>query len=192
MFLIVGLGNPGSEYEGTRHNAGFMVARHFLRTRELGRTRRRYHGRWSEGTVRRRAVAVLLPLTYMNLSGQAVATAASRKHIPPEKMIVIHDDMDFPFGTVRARSGGGLGGHKGLESIAAALASTDFNRVRVGIGRPEDPSADPKDWVLSRLDVSEAELMPVLDTACDCAEAIVTEGIEAAMNRFNQREQEEE
>lgn len=187
MHLIVGLGNPGSEYEGTRHNAGFMAADRFRVTRELGRTRRRYQGRWCEGRVCGRDVALLMPHTYMNNSGEAVRAAAVRKHISPEEIIVIHDDMDFPFGTVRVRAGGGTGGHKGLESIAALLGTTGFARVRIGIGRPENPFIAARDWVLSDMGVSGDELAAVLDTAADCVEAIIIDGMEAAMTRFNRR-----
>ena len=192
MFLIVGLGNPGSEYRGTRHNAGFMAAERFIARHDLGRTRRRYQGRWCEGRAAGHPVAVLMPQTFMNNSGASVREASERKHISFEDIIVIHDDMDFPFGTVRARSGGGSGGHKGLESIAARLGSGDFNRVRIGIGRPENPEVEASDWVLSPLEVADDHLTRVLDTAADCVETFIRDGIEAAMNRFNRKEAEED
>ena len=189
MFLIVGLGNPGDEYRDSRHNAGFMAAARFTDAHGLGRLRSRYGGRWCEGSVRGREVAILLPQTFMNNSGEAVAKAASRKHIDPDEIIVVHDDMDFPFGTVRLRQAGGAGGHRGLESVIAALGTDDFNRVRIGIGRPEDPEVDPRDWVLEPFDVSAGALEPVLECASDGIEAIVASGIEAAMNRFNRRDE---
>lgn len=188
--LVVGLGNPGPEYDCTRHNAGFMVASRFMKRHEMGRPRSRYSGRWCEATVLGLNVAVLLPLTYMNRSGEAVALAAHSKHIDPEKIIVVHDDMDFPFGVVRARLNGGAGGHNGLSSIADELGTSRFCRVRVGIGRPDDFDTDQRDWVLSRLDEPEERLLPVIDTAVDCVETIITDGIEDAMGRFNRRDEE--
>lgn len=192
MYLIVGLGNPGNEYAGTRHNAGYMAIERLRQTRDLGRARSRYHGRWCEGRIGGRAVALLTPRTFMNNSGEAVAAAAQHKHISPENIVIIHDEMDFPFGIVRAKGGGGLGGHKGLESIAARLGTRDFNRVRIGIGRPDNPFIESSDWVLGQLGKTEGELLPVLDAAADCAETIVIDGIEAAMNVFNQRNTENE
>lgn len=187
MLLVVGLGNPGDEYKDTRHNAGFMAVERFMASRGMGRVRKRYDGRWCEGVVRGRLVAVFFPLTFMNLSGGAVATAASHKHVSPSQIVVVHDDMDFPFGAVRVRMGGGSGGHKGLGDIISVLGTDGFGRVRIGIGRPEDPEVDPQDWVLASFDKSEEELSPVLDRAADCIEAIIVDGIEAAMNRFNRK-----
>lgn len=189
MFLVVGLGNPGEEYATTRHNAGFMAVKRFNASLEAGRQRRRYGGRWLEGSLCGIPAATLLPLTFMNRSGEAVEQAASRKHVPPDHIIVVHDDMDFPFGVVRTRSGGGSGGHKGLDSITRKLGTADYCRVRIGIGRPEDPGEDGRDWVLRPFQQEEEELMPVLDTAVACIKAIVNDGIETAMNRFNRREE---
>lgn len=191
MFLVVGLGNPGEEYRETRHNAGFMAAERFISRHGLPRPRRRYQGRWCEGSVAGRPVAVLMPQTFMNDSGASVREASSRKHIPIEDIIVIHDDLDFPFGTVRVRAGGGSGGHKGLESITAMLGDGDFNRVRIGIGRPEDLDVDASEWVLSTLEEPAKRLDAVLDTSVDCVDSIMRDGIEAAMNRFNRRERED-
>lgn len=191
MFLVVGLGNPGEEYRDTRHNAGFMVAERFISRHGLPRPRGRYQGRWCEGSFAGRPVAVLMPQTFMNNSGASVREAAMRKHISLEDIIVIHDDLDFPFGVVRVRAGGGSGGHKGLESIAAALGTTDFNRVRVGIGRPDEIDADASEWVLSDLEAPEADLEAVLDLAGDCVDTFIRFGIERAMNRFNRKDEEE-
>ncbi|MHB1326421.1 MAG: aminoacyl-tRNA hydrolase [Thermoleophilia bacterium] len=183
------MGNPGDEYAQSRHNAGFMVAERLIRADRLGRPRRRYEGRWVEGEIDGRRAAVLMPQTYMNNSGDAVSLAAKRKHIPTEHIVVIHDDMDFPFGVVRAKQGGGHGGHNGLKSIAARLGSDGFSRVRVGIGRPDEFAADGRDWVLSPFDVTREELDATLDRAVVCVETIIAEGIEAAMGRFNQRDE---
>jgi PTH1 family peptidyl-tRNA hydrolase len=186
--MIVGLGNPGDEYRTTRHNAGFMVADRLIRKHGLKRPRRRYEGRWVEGEIDGRSVALLMPQTYMNSSGDAVSLAAKRKHIPTERIVVIHDDVDFPFGVVRAKTGGGHGGHNGLKSIAKRLGSDAFCRVRFGIGRPENPKDETRDWVLTPFDVSGDELDAALDRAVECAEMILTEGIEAAMGEFNRRD----
>lgn len=186
-FLIVGLGNPGDEYRQSRHNAGFMVAGRVIHAHGLGRPRRRYEGRWVEGEVAGRRAAIMMPETYMNSSGDAVVLAAKRKHIPTERIIVIHDDVDFPFGVVRVKQGGGTGGHNGLKSIVARLGSDAFSRVRVGIGRPDDPMIDARDWVLTSFEVPGDVLDTMLDQAAECVEAIIAEGIEAAMNRCNQR-----
>ena len=188
MSMLVGLGNPGEEYAGTRHNAGFMTAGLFLRRHDLGRGRQRYGGRWCEGRFKGNPVAVLMPQTFMNRSGDAVAEAAGKKHVPPEKIIVIHDDLDFPVGVVRCRHGGGGGGHNGLASIIDRLGTDRFIRVRVGIGRPEDPGVDTSDWVLSAFDQPDEALSGVIEVAADCAETIVTRAIEAAMARCNRPE----
>ncbi|MHB8793373.1 MAG: aminoacyl-tRNA hydrolase [Thermoleophilia bacterium] len=186
--MIVGLGNPGDEYRTTRHNAGFMVADRLIRKHGLKRPRRRYEGRWVEGEIEGRSAAVLMPQTYMNSSGDAVSLAAKRKHIPTERIVVIHDDVDFPFGVVRAKQGGGHGGHNGLKSIASRLGSDGFSRVRIGIGRPEGADAETREWVLTPFDESEEELGAVLDRAVECVEVIISEGIEAAMGEFNRRD----
>ncbi|MHB0866848.1 MAG: aminoacyl-tRNA hydrolase [Thermoleophilia bacterium] len=188
MIMLVGLGNPGEKYAGSRHNAGFMTTDLIMRRHDLGRGRQRYGGRWCEGRIRGSAVAVLMPQTFMNRSGDAVAEAAGKKHISPERIIVIHDDLDFPFGVVRCRQGGGSGGHNGLASIIDRLGTDRFIRVRVGIGRPDDPGVQTSDWVLSGFDQPAEELAAVIDQAADCAETIVRRGIEAAMARYNRRD----
>ena len=172
----------------SRHNVGFMAAERLVADNGLGRPRRRYEGRYTEGLIAGRQAGVIMPQTYMNSSGDAVALAARRKHISAERIIVIHDEMDFPFGVVRAKQGGGHGGHNGVKSIIQELGSDAFSRVRVGIGRPEDPEEDPREWVLTPFDVSEESLHEVVGLAAACAEVIVGSGIEAAMRRFNQRE----
>jgi PTH1 family peptidyl-tRNA hydrolase len=189
--LVAGLGNPGPEYVRSRHNAGFMAAIRFLARHELGRPRTRYGGRWTEGDFHGSPVAVLMPQTFMNCSGDSVGEAAVKKHIAPERIIVAHDDLDFPFGTVRCRSGGGSGGHNGLASVTSRLGSPDFLRVRIGIGRPDDPTVDPREWVLTEFDAPDEELLPVIDRAVDCIETILLDGIEAAMREFNRREKDQ-
>ncbi|MHB0915552.1 MAG: aminoacyl-tRNA hydrolase [Thermoleophilia bacterium] len=190
LFLVVGLGNPGEDYANTRHNIGFMAVREFSRSLEdPDKARRRYSGKWREGWFGGRRLATLLPHTFMNRSGEAVHQAASRKHVPPDRIIIVHDDMDFPFGTVRARLGGGSGGHRGLDSITRKLGTADYARVRIGIGRPDDPDEDVRDWVLAEFAEDETQLRPVIAAAADCIAAIINEGVEAAMNRFNRRDE---
>jgi PTH1 family peptidyl-tRNA hydrolase len=189
MILVVGLGNPGDEYADTRHNVGFMAVKRFIVSRELGKQRRRYGGRWREGDINGLTVATLLPQTFMNRSGEAVQQAASRKHIPSENIIIVHDDMDFPLGTIRTRTGGGSGGHRGLDSITRKLGTAEYSRVRIGIGRPDDPETDARDWVLTPFEQEQRQVQAVIDTAVDCIDTIIVEGIEAAMNRFNRRDE---
>jgi PTH1 family peptidyl-tRNA hydrolase len=189
-FLVAGLGNPGEEYANTRHNVGFMAVNRFIAAHQLSKQRRRYGGRWREGDIDGLGVATLMPQTYMNRSGEAVQLAASRKHIQPENIIIIHDDMDFPFGTIRVRQGGGSGGHNGLDSVTRKLGTSDYIRVRIGIGRPGDEEIDVRDWVLSAfVDDEEEQLLEVIDSAAECIQVIIKEGIEAAMNRFNRRDE---
>ena len=187
LFLVVGLGNPGEEYRRSRHNAGFMAAERFRLDHDLPRPRGRYLGRYSEGGVGGHNAAVLFPQTFMNLSGDSVAEAASRKHVATGDIIVIHDDLDFPFGTVRVRQGGGTGGHNGLKSIVSRLGSDDFVRVRVGIGRPQDQEADPRDYVLAPFSEADEDVGAVMAAAASCAEAVIAYGVETAMARCNRR-----
>lgn len=143
-WLIVGLGNPGPRYARTRHNAGFMICERLIEQFSLGRTKQKYKARVVDGRLGPggpRAM-VLLPETFMNESGQSVAPARGELRIEPDRVVVVHDEIDFPFGRVESRLGGGVGGHNGLKSVRQALGTTDFWRVRVGVGRPE--STDPE------------------------------------------------
>ena len=137
-WLVVGLGNPGDRYARTRHNVGFEVAKEFAERRGLGRFKSKYGGLYTEGE----RVAVLLPQTYMNESGNSVGPARGALGLDLDHVVVVHDEIDLPFGKVEARTGGGLAGHNGLKSVKRGLGSGDFVRVRVGVGRPE--STDPE------------------------------------------------
>src|SRR5260370_1022560 len=152
-WLIVGLGNPGREHAGTRHNVGFMVAEQLADRWQLGRAKDRFRGRLSEGRAGPPAapgsgemqpprVALLCPQTYMNEAGRSVGPARGSYKLPLERVLVVHDEIDLPFGEVRTRVGGGLAGHNGLKSIKRELGSADFARVRAGVGRPD--SSDPE------------------------------------------------
>lgn len=180
-WLVVGLGNPGSEYAGTRHNVGFEVA-NLLATRwGLPRAKRRYAGLLTEGRagppgvgVDPPRVAVLLPQTYMNESGRSVGPARGALRVPLERVLVLHDEIDLPFGEVRTRLGGGLAGNNGLKSLKRELGSADFARVRIGVGRP--PTTDPDRvaaYVLGRFREPAEEVRLLVERAADAAEAIV-------------------
>jgi peptidyl-tRNA hydrolase, PTH1 family len=178
---VVGLGNPGAEYAGTPHNVGFEVAERLRARWELGRPKSKYRGLFSEGRIdlapaQPMRVAILLPQTYMNDAGRSVGPARGELKIEPARILVIHDEIDLPFGEIRPRLGGGLAGHNGLKSVRAALGTTEFQRVRVGVGRP--PTTDPDRvaaFVLSRFREGKAEVQALIDAAADAAESVVAD-----------------
>jgi PTH1 family peptidyl-tRNA hydrolase len=186
--LVVGLGNPGSEYADTRHNVGFRVVERLAERHAIAlRAERRLEGRVGEGTIRGVRAALLLPLTYMNRSGRAVAAALEERPLDEvgADLLVVYDDLDLPFGRLRIRPGGGAGGHRGLADVQAQLGRSDFPRLRFGIGRPAE-GLDGVDHVLAPFDPAEAEaLAPRLALAVEAVEAVLYEGVAAAMNRFN-------
>jgi PTH1 family peptidyl-tRNA hydrolase len=178
-WLIVGLGNPGSEYAGTRHNIGFEVANALAARWGLPKAKSKYRGLLSEGRAGPGGprVAVLLPQTYMNDAGQSVGPARGALKLDLDRVLVIHDEIDLPFGEVRVRTGGGLAGHNGLKSIRQALGSADFARVRVGVGRPD--TTDPElvaAYVLSRFREPREQVARLVEDAADAAERLVLEG----------------
>jgi PTH1 family peptidyl-tRNA hydrolase len=175
-WLVLGLGNPGAEYERTRHNVGFEVARELISRWELPKPKSKYRGLLTEGRTRVGGprVAVLLPQTYMNDAGRSVGPARGALKVPLERLLVVHDEIDLPFGDIRVRLGGGLAGHNGLKSIKQALGSADFARVRVGVGRP--PTTDPDRvaaYVLSRFAEPGDQVAAVVQRAADAAESTV-------------------
>jgi peptidyl-tRNA hydrolase, PTH1 family len=176
--LIVGLGNPGGRYATTRHNVGFEVAGELERRWELPRPKERFRGLIAEGRAGAGGprVAILRPQTYMNDSGTSAGPARGSLKVPLENTVVVHDEIDLPFGDVRSRLGGGLAGHNGLKSIAQGLGGSDFWRVRVGVGRPD--STDPDivaRYVLSRFEESEDDVREVIERAADETERLVRE-----------------
>lgn len=182
--LIVGLGNPGAEYEGTRHNVGFLVADAVARRLRAPKVGKAFHSRWIEGRWAGRVVAVMMPTTYMNRSGDAVAAAVRSGRCEPERMMVVYDCLDLPFGRIRVRQTGGSGGHRGLRSIIEAVGHQGVPRLRVGIGRPDE--SDTVDYVLGAWNEQErAALEAVVEQATDAALATVRSGVVAAMNRYN-------
>jgi peptidyl-tRNA hydrolase, PTH1 family len=184
-WLIAGLGNPGPEYAGNRHNAGFMVAD--LLAGRIGARFKRDRSRASVASGRLAGFPVTLakPMTFMNLSGRPVAALRSFYKIPPERIVVVHDELDLPFGSLRLKQGGGDNGHNGLRSVTAALGCRDYFRVRVGIGRPPG-RMDPADFVLHDFSAAERKLVPeVLERAADATEVLMRRGLAAAQNEFH-------
>ncbi|MBM7079579.1 MULTISPECIES: aminoacyl-tRNA hydrolase [Micromonospora] len=187
-WLVVGLGNPGREYAGNRHNVGFMVAE--LLAVRLGGRFGRYkrvvadvaEGRIGFGGPK---LVLLKPQTYMNLSGGPVAALAQFHKIPAERVIAVHDELDIPYGQLRVKLGGGEGGHNGLRSMSKSLGTKDYVRVRFGIGRPPGRQ-DPADFVLSDFSTAERkELEFLVDRAADVVESVVTKGVEPTQNAYH-------
>lgn len=185
-WLIVGLGNPGDEYDGTRHNVGFEVIKELAARHKIKCDQRRFRAHYGVGTLSNSiSVALARPMTYMNLSGQAVAMLLCHFHLDAAHLIVIFDDMDLETGRVRVKPKGGAGSHNGMRSILASIGTEEFSRVRVGIG---SPSVTGVDHVLSRFDPDEIPLIrDAIARAADACELIVAEGTDIAMNRTNPR-----
>jgi PTH1 family peptidyl-tRNA hydrolase len=183
-WLIVGLGNPGAEYKGSPHNIGFEVAERLNRRWDLGKPKAKYRGLLTQGRtgigpghVR---VAVLMPQTYMNEAGQSVSPARGDLKVDLDHLLVIHDEIDLPFGDIRTRLGGGLAGHNGLKSLKASLGSGEFHRVRVGVGRP--PTTDPERvaaYVLGKFREPKADVEALIDAAADAAQRVIEDAPEA-------------
>jgi PTH1 family peptidyl-tRNA hydrolase len=187
MHLIVGLGNPGREYESSRHNAGFLVADELRRRGALPDFKEKFSGVWTKGELFGHAVAILKPMTFMNLSGDSVQPAAAFLKVPPSNIVVLHDELDLAWKDVRVKVGGGHAGHNGLRSMIQRLGTPDFLRVRIGIGKPGAGfQGDTADWVLSGFDAMErAEWPDVEARAVDAVRKILEDGPAAAMNVAN-------
>ena len=186
-WLVVGLGNPGPRYEATRHNAGQLVVDELAARRRETFRAHKANARVVETWLRPGADRLVLakPNTFMNVSGGPAANLAKFYGIDPERVIVVHDELDIPFDTVRLKVGGGHGGHNGVRDVAAALGTADFARVRVGIGRPVGRQ-DPADWVLQPFGAAERKTLPVLvGDAADAVELLVAEGLVAAQQRWH-------
>ena len=183
--LVVGLGNPGEEYDKTRHNVGAEVVE-ILARRHGGKLRKQKERSLTDDVnVGGKRMALAIPLTYMNLSGEAVAPLVRRYGVEPGQLVVVQDEMDFELGRLQVKNGGGLAGHNGLKSIVAHLHTQDFVRVRIGIGKPPG-SRQGADHVLRRFSKAERkEIDVVLEEAADAVELILAEGVEVAMNRIN-------
>ncbi len=184
--LVVGLGNPGPRYAATRHNAGFLVVE--LLAERIGGRFKAHKGRGGRrrGAARGKPVVLAKPKSYMNESGGPVVSISRFFKVPIERITIVHDDLDLPFGALRLKRGGGDGGHNGLRSATSALGSKDYLRVRFGIGRPPGRQ-DPADYVLREFAAAERKEVPFLvDRAADAVEALLAQGLEAAQNQFNE------
>jgi PTH1 family peptidyl-tRNA hydrolase len=185
-WLVAGLGNPGPGYAGNRHNAGFMVADVLAGRLCASFKRDRSRAAVATGRLAGWPVTLAKPQTFMNLSGGPVASLRSFFKLPPERIVVVHDELDIPFGTIRLKLGGGDNGHNGLRSVTSALGTRDYFRVRVGIGRPAG-RMDPADFVLHDFSAAEKKLVPeLLERSADAVEALLHDGLVQAQNEFNQ------
>jgi len=183
--LIVGLGNPGLAYRHNRHNVGFMVADALADKLEIPLKRVKFKAQIGNGKLEDIPIIIAKPLTFMNKSGEAVAPLVRYFKVPLERLLVIHDDMDLPLGTLRMRPSGGSAGHNGMLSIFDKLGTNAIPRLRVGIGRPPG-RMDPADYVLQDFPKSDEELLKmVIAQACEAALAFITTGLEKAMNTYN-------
>jgi PTH1 family peptidyl-tRNA hydrolase len=182
--LIAGLGNPGPRHERDRHNVGWMVVDELARRRDAS-FKSKFNGKIGETRLGERRLALLKPETYMNESGRSISAAARYFKVPSEDVLVIHDDVDLDLGRLQARTGGGLGGHNGLRSIAQALGTPEFQRLRIGVGRPGrgDPR-DVADYVLAPFEAHE-DRDGLVARAADAVEVLVLEGLQEAQRRFN-------
>jgi len=184
MFIITGLGNPGHEYENTRHNAGFMVVDELAKKYGILMTKRKFKSLVGEGEILGVKVLLQKPQTYMNLSGTAVQEAVSFYKLPLSRLVVVYDDLDLPLGKIRLRLKGSAGGHRGMGSIISCLGSEEIPRLKIGIGRPE--FGDVKDYVLQPFTGAEREILePTLKLAAEAITVALTEGFNKAMNDFN-------
>jgi PTH1 family peptidyl-tRNA hydrolase len=185
--LIVGLGNPGSKYQWTRHNAGFMVLDRFSKDAGIAVTRKNFSGLYGEGTYHGERLLLLKPQTFMNLSGRSVAAALNFHKIDIQDLIVIHDDLDIPFGRVKLKEEGGHAGHNGLRSLLQELGSGRFVRLRIGIGRPLHD--DAADYVLSSFSSDELANLPrIIDCVADLLKLVIEEGLLKAMSIYHNKE----
>ncbi len=185
-WLLVGLGNPGSKYESTRHNMGFLAVDKLAELEHFKFNKLRFKAWTATATLGGEKVLVMKPQTYMNLSGEAVGEAARFYKIPPEHVLVISDDISLPLGKLRIRASGSAGGHNGLKNIIQHLGSDQFPRIKVGVGMPENADYDIADWVTGRpMGAEQKPLMEALDKAVAAVPVLIRDGVEKAQNKFN-------
>ena len=185
-WLIVGLGNPGREYERSRHNTGFRALDVLADQLNCRIDRAKFQGLYGQCTYEGRKLMLLKPQTFMNLSGKSVLPLSAYFNIPPQNIIVLFDDISLQPGRLRIRGNGSAGGHNGIKSIIAELGSQDFPRVKIGVGAKPHPDMDLADWVLGSFSALDEKAMAVsLKNAADAALSIITEGVPEASNRFN-------
>lgn len=185
-WLVVGLGNPGSQYEQTRHNVGFQVVDELAERCQVPIQRLKFRALTNLAALGGERALLMKPVTYMNLSGEAVQEAAVFYKVPPERILVISDEVALPPGRIRVRRGGSAGGHNGLKNIIAHLGSDQFPRVRLGVGQKPHPDYDMADWVLGKPQGEERTAVEAaVVRAADAVECLLAKGLEEAMNRFN-------
>jgi len=184
--LVVGLGNPGPKYARTRHNVGQVVVERLAERLGVRKFSARYAGSFAETRGPGGPVALLIPTTFMDLSGDSVSPAAGNLRATAGQVLVVHDELDLPFGVVRGKVGGGAGGHNGLRSIIGRLKSQDFGRIRLGVGRPpEDWRGDQADWVLSGFSEPQTDVDTMIDRGVAMVEAALEHGMDDAISRFH-------
>ena len=187
MKIIVGLGNPGIPYEWSRHNIGFMVVNRFAEIHHITVGTRRFKSLFGKGSIDSEPVILAKPMTYMNRSGEAVAKIVPFFKVGMKDLIVIHDDLDLPFGKLRIKQRGGDGGHQGIRSVIESMGGNSFLRLKIGIGRPPK-EMDPAEYVLTPFSAREkSSLDEALTRSAECLAVILREGIETAMNRYQKR-----
>ncbi len=185
FFVIAGLGNPGRGYQCHRHNAGFMVVDRLAESGGLSFSESPFAGWVAEGRLAGRRVLLLKPATFMNKSGECVAAAMRYYRLTPEDLLVIHDDLDLELGRIQVRRAGGSGGHRGVQSVMDSLGEGGFYRLRLGVGRPP-AERDAADWVLESFSAGEAAIArSMIERGAQAVESLLSEGLTAAMNRFN-------
>ena len=186
QWLLVCLGNPGKEYANTRHNIGFLAADALEKRTGVKFNKLKYRALTGEVELGGQRVLVVKPQTYMNLSGEAVKLAGGFYKIPPERILVLYDDVSLPLGKLRIRGSGSAGGHNGIKNIIAHLGTDAFPRIKVGVGAPEGADRDLVDWVIGNFTQSQRKVVDeAIDKALDAAECVIAHGVSEAQNRFN-------
>ena len=186
QWLLVCLGNPGKEYANTRHNIGFLAADALEKRTGVKFNKLKYRALTGEVNLGGQRVLVVKPQTYMNLSGEAVKLAGGFYKIPPERILVLYDDVSLPLGKLRIRGSGSAGGHNGIKNIIAHLGTDAFPRIKVGVGAPEGADRDLVDWVIGNFTQSQRKVVDeAIDRALDAAECVIERGVSEAQNRFN-------
>ena len=186
QWLLVCLGNPGKDYENTRHNIGFMAADELGRREHISINKLRYRALTGEVTIGGQRVLVLKPQTYMNLSGESVKLAGGFYKIPPERVLVISDDVSLPLGKLRIRGNGSAGGHNGLKNIIQHLGTDQFPRIKVGVGAPQHPEHEMVNWVIGNFTPAEKKVVnEAVGRALDAAACLIEKGVQEAQNKFN-------